>query len=127
MPRFLPAAILALPVAPFAAAWGSMGHYTVAYIASNFVSSSTESYFQELLGDSSSDYLANVAIWADSWRYTTEGSFSAVYHYIDALDDPPSSCDVDFERDCPEEGCIVSAIANYVRFINTMKINSLMC
>lgn len=30
------------------------------------------------------------------------------------MDSPPESCGVDFERDCPEEGCIVSAINNYV-------------
>lgn len=38
------------------------------------------------------------------------------FHYIDAEDDPPNSCNVDYERDChPEEGCIVSAIANYTQ------------
>jgi hypothetical protein len=38
------------------------------------------------------------------------------FHYIDAEDDPPNSCNVDFERDChAEEGCIVSAIANYTQ------------
>jgi hypothetical protein len=37
-------------------------------------------------------------------------------HYIDAEDDPPNSCNVDYERDCSaEEGCIVSAIANYTQ------------
>jgi hypothetical protein len=29
------------------------------------------------------------------------------------LDNPPESCNIDYERDCPEEGCIVSALANY--------------
>lgn len=38
------------------------------------------------------------------------------FHYIDAEDDPPASCNVDYERDCSaEEGCIVSAIANYTQ------------
>ncbi|KAJ2898782.1 hypothetical protein MKZ38_003652 [Zalerion maritima] len=112
-------ALLALPALPLAGAWGSMGHYTIAYIATSFVSSDTQAYFQDLLGDTSSDYLANVATWADSWRYTDEGGFSKPFHYIDAMDDPPSSCDVDFERDCPEEGCIVSAIANYTNIMLT--------
>ena len=29
------------------------------------------------------------------------------------MDDPPKSCNVDYERDCGDEGCSVSAIANY--------------
>ena len=37
------------------------------------------------------------------------------FHYIDAEDDPENGvCNVDYDRDCSaEEGCIVSAIANY--------------
>jgi len=51
---------------------------------------------------------------ADSYRYTTAGKFSAPFHYIDALDSPPSSCGVDYTRDCGTGGCVVSAINNYV-------------
>jgi hypothetical protein len=82
-------------------------------MAQNLVSHKTAKFAQSLLNDTSSAYLANVAIWADSYRYEAEGKFSSVYHYIDSLDNPPESCNVDYERDCPEEGCIVSAIANY--------------
>lgn len=31
-----------------------------------------------------------VATWADSYRYTTAGEFSAPFHYIDSNDSPPS-------------------------------------
>ncbi|KAI0014399.1 nuclease S1 precursor [Xylariaceae sp. FL0662B] len=117
MARFATTALLSAAAAilplPGALAWGAMGHETVAYIASAFVGAATQSYFQELLGDSSADYLAGVAAWADSYRYTAEGSFSAPFHYIDANDDPPASCGVEFDRDCGDEGCIVSALANY--------------
>jgi hypothetical protein len=112
MVRFALFTLLAA-TAPGALAWGAMGHYTVAYIASNFVSSSTKSYFQSLLSDTSADYLANVATWADSYRYTAEGGFSKPFHYIDANDSPPSRCGIDLARDCGAEGCIVSAVANY--------------
>lgn len=94
-------------------AWGSLGHTTVAYIAQNFICDKTAQFAKQLLNDSSSAYLANVATWADSYRNEPGGGFSSVYHYIDALDNPPESCNIDYERDCPEEGCIVSAIANY--------------
>ncbi|KAF2637735.1 hypothetical protein P280DRAFT_492149 [Massarina eburnea CBS 473.64] len=94
-------------------AWGTLGHDTVAFIAQNFLAPETTTFAKGLLNDTSSAYLANVATWADSYRYTAEGTFSAPLHYIDALDEPPTSCNIDFDRDCPEEGCIVSAIANY--------------
>lgn len=98
-------------------AWGAFGHETVAYVASNFVSASTKTYFQTLLGDTSADYLATVSTWADSYRSTTAGKFSAPFHYIDAQDNPPSSCGVNYDRDCGSGGCVVSAISNYTSIL----------
>jgi hypothetical protein len=106
--------LLACSSLPVALAWGALGHQTVAYVASNFVSTKTKSYFQSLLGDTSADYLATVSTWADSYRSTKEGKFTSSFHYIDAQDNPPSSCTVDLQRDCGPGGCVVSAIANYV-------------
>ncbi|ESZ99132.1 hypothetical protein SBOR_0542 [Sclerotinia borealis F-4128] len=102
---------------PATYAWGSLGHHTVAYIASNFVSPATKTYFQGILGDTSTDYLATVASWSDSYRYTTAGAFSAPFHYIDAEDSPPTSCGVDYDRDCGARGCVVSAINNYTAIL----------
>lgn len=96
-------------------AWGTLGHETVAFIAQNFVKNSTEAWAKSILGNDSSTYLADVATWADSFRYTNEGEFSAAFHYIDAEDNPPTSCNVDFDRDCGDGGCVVSAIANYTQ------------
>ena len=107
-PAFLLAAL------PSVHSWGGLGHETVAYVAANFVQSDTKAYFQNLLGDNSDDYLAAVATWADSFRYSHEGRFSAPLHFIDAEDDPPNSCSVKFDRDCGDSGCVVSAIKNYV-------------
>jgi hypothetical protein len=103
-----------LAVLPLAHAWGSLGHETVAYIATNFVSSSTKTHFQTILHNKTTSYLAGVATWADSFRYTAAGRFSAPFHFIDAQDTPPSSCNVKFTRDCGGSGCIVGAIQNYV-------------
>lgn len=52
------------------AAWGAMGHETIAYVAQNFVLAETATYFQDILGDTSSSYLATVAPWADTYRET---------------------------------------------------------
>ena len=96
------------------AAWGGLGHETVALIAQQYISSDTVTFCQNILDDTSNTYLANVATWADEYRYTSAGSYSAPYHFIDAEDDPPKSCNVDYSRDCGSGGCVVSAITNYV-------------
>ncbi|TVY92305.1 Nuclease S1 [Lachnellula willkommii] len=98
---------------PTSHAWGSLGHETIAYIASNFVCPATQSLFQTILHNQTTSYLAGVATWADSFRYTAAGRFSAPFHFIDAEDDPPASCGVVYARDCPVEGCVVGAIRNY--------------
>lgn len=114
-----------LPLLPAVVnAWGTLGHETVAFIAQNFVSADTATWAQGILSSTSSSYLASVATWADSYRYTTEGAFSAGYHYIDANDNPPDSCGVELERDCPDSGCIVSAIANYTSRVQSSSISS---
>lgn len=117
-PKLLPTLLtLHLTTLPSTSAWGTLGHTTVAYIASNFVQPSTEAYFQNILHNTSSSYLASVATWADSFRYTAAGHFSAPFHFIDAEDNPPESCGVRYVRDCGEKGCVVGAIANYVSFV----------
>lgn len=77
------------------------------------MSNTTEAYFKELLRNNNDDYLANVASWADSIRYTKWGRFSKNFHFIDAHDAPPHDCNVNYQRDCKEDGCVVSALANY--------------
>ncbi|KAK5011502.1 hypothetical protein LTR39_004506, partial [Cryomyces antarcticus] len=102
-----------LAALPSTYAWGVLGHDTVAFIASHYVTPTTAKWAQSILNDTSSAYLANVANWADSYRSTAEGAFSAPFHYIDAEDNPPAACNVNYTRDCGAAGCVVSAIANY--------------
>lgn len=111
-PALTTALLLLLPHG--ALAWGAYGHETIAYVATNFVAASTRTFLQSLLADTSANYLASASTFADSYRSTAAGRFSAPYHYVDALDDPPSACGVRYARDCPAEGCVISAIANYV-------------
>ncbi|KAK5741151.1 hypothetical protein LTR17_004091 [Elasticomyces elasticus] len=105
-------------------AWGTLGHETVAFIAQHYVSNHTAAWAQSILSNDSASYLAGVATWADSYRYTTEGKFSTPFHYIDAEDSPPTSCNVDFERDCGSEGCVVSAIANYTTRVQATNVSA---
>ncbi|PMD16565.1 S1/P1 nuclease [Hyaloscypha hepaticicola] len=109
---------------PFCLAWGDMGHQTVAYIASNFVTTPTKTHFQKILGDTTTDYLAAVATYADTYRYTSAGLYSRPYHFIDAQDNPPSSCGVDYSRDCGKGGCVVSAIKNYTSRVQSTTLST---
>lgn len=118
------ALLLASASLPPVLAWGELGHYTIAYVATDFVTSETESFFQDILGDTSSDYLASVAAWADSYRYTDSGEWSEPLHFIDAQDDPPSTCNVDYDRDCGDTGCVVSAINNYTARVQETSLSS---
>lgn len=54
-----------------------------------------------------------MASWADSIRYTKWGKFTSTFHFIDAHDQPPHSCNVDLERDCKQSGCVISSLTNY--------------
>ncbi|OBT43528.1 hypothetical protein VE00_06759 [Pseudogymnoascus sp. WSF 3629] len=106
--------LLLLPILPSVSAWGSLGHMTVAYLAEHLVAPRTAVYMQDILSNPSSPgYLGSIATWADSYRYTKDGRYSAHLHYIDADDSPPWKCGLDIERDCGDEFCIVSAIGNY--------------
>src|ERR1700712_5738904 len=98
--RLFLAATAALISLPTANCWGTLGHTTVAYIASNFVQPTTRELFQSIIHNDTDSYLAIVATWADSFRYTAAGRFSAPFHYIDAEDSPPLSCGVKYSRDC---------------------------
>ncbi|MCJ1410989.1 hypothetical protein MMC19_005077 [Ptychographa xylographoides] len=109
---------------PDSYAWGQLGHATIAYIASNFLEPTTVTFAQNILGDTSSSYLANVASWADSYRETSAGKFSEPFHFIDALDSPPKTCDVIYTRDCGSGGCVVSAINNYTTRIQDTKLSA---
>lgn len=78
---------------------------------------------QGVLGDDSDSYLASIASWADQYRATTAGKWSAPLHFIDAEDSPPSSCNVDYERDCGSSGCSISAIANYTQRVGDGRLS----
>lgn len=53
-----------------------------------------------------------MAAWADSYRKTDEGAYTYGWHFVDPADEPPSFCNVHFNRDCTKGGCIISALAN---------------
>ena len=105
-------------------AWGALGHATVAYVAQNYLNDDTASWAQNILGDTSDSYLASIASWADEYRETSAGAWSAGFHFIDAEDNPPSTCDVNYDRDCGSGGCSISAMANYTQRVADNSLSS---
>ncbi|GAB7360100.1 hypothetical protein MBLNU230_g7864t1 [Neophaeotheca triangularis] len=117
-------AALPLAFASPAVAWGALGHATVAYVAQNLVSPSTRHWAQNILNDTSPDYLAGIASWADEYRNTDQGDFTSPFHYINGDDpDPPESCTI-VASDCPPEGCVVSAVANYTTRVQDRRLDA---
>ena len=78
--HLLTTSVITLLAAHHAAAWGVVGHATVATIANNYLTSQAQTYVSGLLG--SGVTMASVASWADDYRTTTAGKFSAPYHFI---------------------------------------------
>jgi hypothetical protein len=105
-------------------AWGELGHATVAYVAQNFLSTSTATWAKGVLNDTSTSYLASIASWADDYRSTTAGKWSSPLHFIDAQDNPPAQCDVDYNRDCGSTGCVVSALKNYTQRVGDGRLTA---
>ncbi|CAI6089198.1 hypothetical protein V2G26_018377 [Clonostachys chloroleuca] len=94
---------------PSVTAWGALGHNTTAWVASHFVSEATAGYLKDLLHNHDEDYLASIASWAD-----IPGNSRRTDHFIDAHDDLANrNCNVNYARDCKQEGCIISALAEY--------------
>lgn len=114
--KFLLPAVLSLTPS-LVSAWGQLGHQTVGLLAQTYLLPGTIEKVQYYLNDTTPTYMGNIATWADSYRYTEGGAFSSGYHFVNGHDDPPPhSCKIEYPGDCPPEGCIVSAIANYVGY-----------
>ncbi|EGX46300.1 hypothetical protein AOL_s00110g124 [Orbilia oligospora ATCC 24927] len=109
----LPAATtLLLTLPPTTQAWGFYGHKTVALLASRYFLPETAQFVQTYLYRGQS--IMDAAVWADRYAHIPLGRYSKTWHYIDAQDDPPRVCEVNYNRDCAvsKGGCIVSALVN---------------
>ncbi|KAI0345867.1 nuclease Le1 [Trametopsis cervina] len=95
------------------AAWGALGHQTVGYVAQTFLAPKALSFVQSSLGSTYNKSLGPAATWADDVKSETAYKWSADLHFVDANDNPPTSCSVQETRDCGNGQCILTAIANY--------------
>ncbi|KAI0702273.1 nuclease Le1 [Cytidiella melzeri] len=113
MYAYLTAAVGLATIVGRAAAWGALGHETIGFVAQTFLAPKALSFVQTSLGSTYNESLGPAAPWADDVRDEKAYSWSAPFHFVDANDNPPTSCSVNQTRDCDAEGCVLSAIANY--------------
>lgn len=92
--------------------WGAKGHEAVGYIAMEFLAPNAQSFVESALADFDGS-LGPASTWADSVKKKKGYTWTAPLHYVDAEDDPPRSCSLDFDRDCADGKCILTAIANF--------------
>jgi hypothetical protein len=97
-------------------AWGEHGHRTVGYLSQMYFTTEAETLFNKLVQPNDAFDISDGAVWADSFGTQSKMPWSKPWHYIDAKDEPPVKCKVNFNADCDSaKNCVVGAIANLVR------------
>ena len=90
-------------------AWGADGHRVVAEIASHYLTPEAEEAVKFLLGDQT---MAEASTWADEIKSDRAYDWARPLRYANVK---PGTDSFDLERDCPEVGCVVSAIERFSR------------
>ncbi len=98
-------ALCAILIPSVCFAWGRDGHRITGFIAAKYLTPQAAAAVKDLLGEQT---LADVSTWPDEIR--RERRQTAPWHYANPA---PDSDRFNLERDCPEEGCVVSAIIKF--------------
>ncbi len=98
-------ALAAILIRSVCFAWGRDGHRITGFIAAKYLTPQAAAAVKDLLGEQT---LADVSTWPDEIR--RERKHTAPWHYANPA---PDSTGFNLERDCPDEGCVVSAIIKY--------------
>jgi hypothetical protein len=105
--------LLVCLLTPKALCWGEIGHRTVGYLAQMYFDRDGAALFNELIEPNPDFDISDGANWADGMKF--KFPFTKPWHFIDAKDNPPKSCKVNYKSDCPkDDGCIIRAIKNMV-------------
>lgn len=109
-----------------ASAWGRTGHRIVARVAARHLTEKTRAAIAQLLmadkEDSGQclalstveDQLACVSTWADEVKRSDKYKRTAPFHFVDIpINAPAKQRHYVEQRDCPQQGCIIKALADY--------------
>jgi len=105
--------LMTLPPAQ-AAAWNADGHAAIGVLAVEQASPDTRTALAQIFGDLSPDAIAAECTWADDFRETPAGRWSAPLHYVNI---DPDSKRYSRQRDCPEDACVVEAVRRYAEVL----------
>ena len=106
-------ALAAILIPSVCFAWGRDGHRITGFIAAKYLTPQAAAAVKDLLGEQT---LADVSTWPDEIR--RERKHTAPWHYANPA---PDSDRFNLERDCPEEGCVVSAIIKFSHILRDKK------
>ena len=117
-------ALIALPSAPGAFAWGPQGHAVVGNAAMATVGSPTRAKIMDILQAGSAGALTaavdEACFWPDTVRDSPDWSWSGPLHYVNI---PRSSDHYDRQRDCPDGLCVTEGILRYAAELGRTEID----
>ncbi len=100
-------ALFAILVPSICFGWGREGHRIIGNIAAKLLTPKAAAAVKDLLGEQT---LADVSMWADEIERDRDYEWASPLHYAHV---DPGHDGFDLHRDCPEKGCVVSAIIKY--------------
>jgi len=103
--------LVALCSAPAARGWGEEGHRITGAIAERYLSPEAKAEIAKLVPGRS---LADISTWADEIRSNHSYDWAKPLHYANVT---PGMKEFDLKRDCPAQGCVVSAITKYAHIL----------
>ncbi|AVP99433.1 endonuclease [Ahniella affigens] len=94
-----------------ALAWGELGHRLVGKLAEPQLSPDAAAAVGEILAGEAEPSLSGVAYWADALRNLDPPRFqiNSRWHYVKTTE---GTCVVAMAQDCPDDACVVGAIAD---------------
>lgn len=111
MGPLLPLSVLVLLFGTQALAGAEYGHRTVGYIARLYFTDEGQALFNELFEPADAFDISDGAVWADSFGVQNRMPYSKPWHYIDAKNNPPTICKMNYKRDCDaDRKCIVQRV-----------------
>jgi hypothetical protein len=105
------AVILAATAFATLGGWGRDGHAIIADIAERELTDTARARIDAILGG---DRIPLIASWADEVRPQDEYRWTAPLHYVNL---PPGADRYIHTRDCPDQGCVVSAVIDFAEAV----------
>ena len=110
MKRIKPAILLTCVLALLCTGWGYEGHRIVGAIAWSYLTPEAKAAVAKLLEPEGEGTLSGAATWADRIKSDRKWDWAKPLHYANVQAGAET---FDLKRDCPESGCVVSAIIKY--------------